>query len=318
MPQRRCSPGATTASAATATSRPGGWSSSPGSPSHFALSYDGLNRLKSVSGSVAEGFVLDQASDIDTRTGPIADFSYDGSNRLTSDGAQTVTWSDADRLTNRGADTLAYDALDRLTSSTVAGSARTYAYNGDGLLQSRTGSGATTLLWDPATSPSRLLKQGSDNIVYGLGPLYVVKSDTATLTFARDGSKNVRAELSSTGAVTAAFRYRAYGDTAQSTSPLASYLGFASQLQDPSGLVYMRTRFYDVRAADVRAARFLVHDSKSGDPNAPGTLNSYAYGNANPLAMSDPSGLAAVNGGRKVTHLGRLKSDPPDDSLLCG
>ena len=42
------------------------------------------------------------------------------------------------------------------------------------MLQSRTGSGGTTYLWDPTTSPSRELKQGSDNIIYGLGPLYVV------------------------------------------------------------------------------------------------------------------------------------------------
>src|SRR5207248_10414473 len=126
--------------------------------------------------------------------------TYDTANRLTSvtptgGAATTYTWSNADRLTNRGADTFGYDALDRMTTSTVSASARTYAYNGDGLLQSRTGAGATTFLWDSATSPSRELKQGGDNIIYGLGPIYVVKADSTTLTFARDGSKNVRAEV---------------------------------------------------------------------------------------------------------------------------
>ena len=91
---------------------------------------------------------------------------------------------------------------------------RTYAYNGDGLLQTRTGGVGATFLWDPATSPSRELKQGNDNIIYGLGPLYVVKGDTTTLIFARDGSKSVRAEINSSGAVTASFRYRAYGQLA--------------------------------------------------------------------------------------------------------
>ena len=171
---------------------------------HFALGYDGLNRLTGVTLLNPESFVLDGASNITSRTGPVQTDSYDLSNRLTSDGTQTYTWSDADRLTGRGADIFGYDPLDRLTSSTVAGSARVYAYNGDDLLQSRTGSGATTLLWDPNSSPSRLLKQGSDNLVYGLGPLYVVKSDATTLTFARDGSKNVRAEINPSGAVTAA------------------------------------------------------------------------------------------------------------------
>jgi YD repeat-containing protein len=204
-----------------------------GMSEHFALSYDGLNRLTKISGPVAESFSLDGPSNITSRTGPTQTDSYDQSNRLTSDGTLSYTWSNADRLTSRGSDTFGYDPLDRLTSSTVAGSARTYGYNGDGLLQSRTGAGAATFLWDPNTSPSRLLQQGSDRIVYGLGPLYVVKGDGSTLTLARDGSKNVRAELNGSGAVTSAFRYRAYGQLAQSTTPSPTYLGLASQLLDP-------------------------------------------------------------------------------------
>lgn len=57
--------------------------------------------------------------------------------------------------------------------------------------------------------------------------------------------RNVRAEVSSAGAVTAAFRYRAYGQLAQSTNAGPTYLGLASQLLDPSGLYYMRARWYD-------------------------------------------------------------------------
>src|SRR5687767_6836608 len=104
-----------------------------------------------------------------------------------------------------------------MTSSNVSGTARTYTYNGDGLLQTRSGGVGASFLWDAGTSPSRLLKQGSDNIVYGLGPLYVVKADLTTVTLARDGSRNVRAEVSGSGSVMAAFRYRAYGQLSQST-----------------------------------------------------------------------------------------------------
>jgi hypothetical protein len=83
--------------------------------------------------------------------------------------------------------------------------------------------------------------QGSDKIVYGLGPLYAARADGSTLSFARDGGKSVRAEISPSGAVTSAFRYRAYGSLVQWTgSP--SYLGYAGQLVDPSGLLYMRAR----------------------------------------------------------------------------
>jgi RHS repeat-associated protein len=257
----------------------------PGLTDHFALTYDGLNRLKSVTGPVAESFTLDGASNITARTGPNQIDTYDNANRITSDGTSSYTWSNADRLTNRAADAFGYDPLDRMTSSTVAGSARTYAYNGDGLLQSRTGAGATTFLWDPATSPSRELKQGSDNLIYGLGPLYVVKADATTLTFARDGSKNLRAELTSTGAVTAAFRYRAYGQIAQATGVSPGYLGLAGQMVDPSGLVYMRARWYDPSVG-----RLLTRDPQQGSLASPGSLNSYGYAFASPLMLSDPSG----------------------------
>jgi RHS repeat-associated protein len=257
---------------------------------HFALSYDGLSRLTGVTGPVPETFALDGPSNVLTRSGTIE--QYDKANRLTDDGAVHNDWSNADRLTTRGTDTFIYDALDRMTNSTVAGTARTYTYNGDGLLQTRTGGVSASFLWDPSTSPSRELKQGSDNIVYGLGPLYVVKADLSTLTFARDGSKNVRAEISSAGAVNASFRYLAYGQLAQLTGTATpSYLGYAGQLLDPSGLYYMRARWYDAAAG-----RFITMDPLRSDASAPVNLNLYVYAAANPVLLTDPSGLRETTG----------------------
>jgi len=74
-----------------------------GMTDHFALSYDGLNRLTNVSGPVGETFSLDGASNTTSRTGPSQSDTYDTANRLTSDGTSSYTWSNADRLTNRGA-----------------------------------------------------------------------------------------------------------------------------------------------------------------------------------------------------------------------
>jgi RHS repeat-associated protein len=235
--------------------------------------------------------MLDAASNISSRTGPSATYTYDTSNRLTGDGGQTFTWSNADRLTARGSDSFGFDPLDRLTTSTVSGTPRTYAYNADGLLQSRTQGGSTTnLLWDPATSPSRLLQVGSDKMVYGLGPFYMV-SGSATTTFARDGGKSVRAELSGSGAVTASFRYRAYGAIAQSSGASApTYLGFASQLLDASGIYYMRARWYDPASG-----RFLTRDPLASGFNPAFVSNSYGYALANPAGLVDPSGLWPVD-----------------------
>jgi RHS repeat-associated protein len=258
-----------------------------GSSDSFGYAYDGLNRLTSVTTTNAESFTLDSASNISSRTGPSATYTYDTSNRLTSDGSQTFTWSNADRLTGRGSDSFGFDPLDRLTSSTVSGTSRSYAYNGDGLLQSRTQGGNTTnLLWDPATSPSRLLQVGSDKIVYGLGPLYVATSNT-TVTFAPDGLGSVRAELDATGARTASFRYRAYGAITQTAGASApSFLGYAGELLDPNGLVYLRARWYEPNTG-----RFIVAERLGGDPAAPVSLNACAYAYARPSMLVDPLGL---------------------------
>jgi RHS repeat-associated protein len=261
---------------------------------HVGYSYDGLERLTAGTTTNPESLTLDAGSNIATRTGPSATYTYDTANRVTGDGTQTFTWSTADRLTNRGADTFGYDPLDRMTSSTVSATARTYTYNGDGLLKSRTqGASTTPFLWDPSSSPSRLLMQGSDRLVYGLGPLWVVKADASTSALARDGGHSVRAEVSGSGAVISSFRYRAYGAIVQSSgATLPTYLGYAGQLQDPSGLLYMRARWYDPAIG-----RFTTHDPLESDPAHPAALNGYGYANANPSTLADPSGLAASTGG---------------------
>jgi len=205
----------------------------PGATDSFAMTYDGLLRLTSVGLTNPESFTLDAASNVAARTGPVKTFSYDQADRLTGDGALTYTWSAADRLAQRGADTFTYDALDRLTSSTVGGATRSYAYDGDGLLSSRSAPLPSAFLWDPATSPQRLLQVGADRIVYGLGPLYVAKADGTTTTLARDGGKSVRAEVSDLGLVTGSFRYRAYGETVQSGGLGPSVLGYAGAAHGP-------------------------------------------------------------------------------------
>src|SRR5437868_4225396 len=148
------------------------------------------------------------------------------------------------------------------------------------------------VLWGPSSSPSRLLIQGSDKIIYGLGPLWVVKADATTSSFARDGGKSVRLELNGSGVVTASFRYRAYGAISQSSGASApTYLGYAGQLQDPSGLLYMRARWYDPATG-----RFTSRDLALGDLALPASINVYSYANTNPLAFRDPTGLTVALG----------------------
>jgi RHS repeat-associated protein len=250
---------------------------------HFTYTYDGLNRLTSVAGTNPETFTFDAATNITTRSGPSATNSYDTSNRQTSDGTRTSTWSPADRLVQRGSDTFAYDPLGRLTSSTVAASTRAYTYNGDGLLNSVA---ITNYLWDVAVAPTQLLQAGTDKVVYGLGPLYAVRADASTYTFARDGLGSVRAELTDTGTTTKSFRYNAYGAMAAAPSGSPSLVGFAGELTDTSGLIYLRARWYDPGAG-----RFTTRDGFLGSARTPGSLNGFSYALGRPTLLTDALGL---------------------------
>jgi RHS repeat-associated protein len=286
------------------------------------LRYDGLERLTSFERHVVatgapvsnETFSFDPASNITARTGPAASFSYDGANRITSDGMRSFVWDGADRLVGRGADSFSYDALSRLTSSSVAGVVRGYTYDGDGLLGSRTqGATTTSFLYDPAFAPAPLLVAGTERIVYGLGPLYREHAGATYDTLVRDGIGSVRLEVSGTGRITNAFDYTAYGALNASTAqPL---LGFAGEMHDASGLLYLRARWYDPAVG-----RFMTKDPVSGASENPMTLNRYLYAGASPALNTDPTGLC-TGGGSVIYCIERWIPTAiacPPQGPLCG
>lgn len=261
-----------------------------------SLRYDGLNRLTALERHVVatgfavanERFALDPASNLASRTGPTATFSYDGANRLTGDGTRMFVWDGADRLTARGADQFGYDPLSRLMSATVAGVARSYGYDGDGLLRSRTeGTSTTPFLYDAAVAPAPLLQAGTERLVYGLGPLYQVHPSGSYDTLVRDGLGSVRLTVSGTGDITGGFDYTAYGAPGAGSFGTA-LLGYAGELQDPSGLLYLRARWYDPAVG-----RFISSDSFRGVTAYPVSLNPYAYASAAPSGNTDASGHCA-------------------------
>ncbi|MBI2773136.1 MAG: RHS repeat-associated core domain-containing protein [Chloroflexi bacterium] len=261
-------------------------SAAPQGVDHFAYSFDGLTRLTAVSGPLPETFTLDAATNIATRTGPTATYSYDTANRMTGDGSRTYTWNAADRLVQRGADTFSYDALARLTSSTVSGSTRTFSYDGDGLLTSATQGATAAYLWDSTSTPAVLLKAGTDRIVWGLGPLYGVRGDGTTYTFARDALGSVRAEVNGAGTAQKTFLYSAFGEPQGAPAGSSPTLfGFVGELRDASGLIYLRARWYDPATG-----RFMSRDPVPGDATIPVSLNGYAYGYGDPTRFTDPSG----------------------------
>ncbi len=275
----------------------------------FGYGYDGLNRLRSFVEDTRpcpscpdlifdERYTYDGATNITSR-GSVdvvpPTWTYDQANRLLSDDTRSFTWSAADRLLQRGSDTFGYDALERLSSATIGGTTRTYNYDGDGLLRSRTeGAATTSFLYDVSAAPAPLVQAGAERIVYGLGALYRVHADGTIDAFARDALGSVMAEVSAAGSITNSFSYSPYG--AVGASGALPLLGFAGELTDPSGLLYLRARWYDPSVG-----RFITRDALRGSPRDPSSLNVYAYAGGNPVRFVDPEGycpwcLAAVVG----------------------
>ncbi len=123
----------------------------------------------------------------------------------------------------------------------------------------------------------------------------------------------MRAEVDGSGNVTGSWRYRAYGEIAQSSGQSTpTILGYAGQLLDPSGLYYMRARWYDAGNG-----RFLSRDAELGDKEIPTTLNSFLYAGASPTAAWDPAGLSIDPLESPACMCVRIDPDPrPDDDVV--
>ncbi|HLZ69307.1 MAG TPA: RHS repeat-associated core domain-containing protein [Dehalococcoidia bacterium] len=74
---------------------------------------------------------------------------------------------------------------------------------------------------------------------------------------------------------------------------------FAGEQADPTGLTYLRARFYDATTG-----RFLSRDPDSAALADPGLHHPYAYAAANPASVLDPSGLRELIAGMALASDG--------------
>jgi RHS repeat-associated protein len=109
------------------------------------------------------------------------------------------------------------------------------------------------------------------------------------LFFHQDLIGSVRAVTDQAGALVAASDYSPYGVEVEVGAAVlvssVTVFGFAGEQRDPTGLVYLRARFYDPATA-----QFV-----SIDPLVDVTLTVYGYTNGNPLQFTDPSGMSWWN-----------------------
>ncbi|MFH2102920.1 MAG: RHS repeat-associated core domain-containing protein, partial [Chloroflexota bacterium] len=103
-----------------------------------------------------------------------------------------------------------------------------------------------------------------------------------------DALGSVRQMTDVNGAVTYTAAYSPYGETLGSQGAAATPYGFTGEWSDPSGLVYLRARYFSPAQG-----RFTTRDTWEGNPSQPLTYNLWGYANNNPVMNTDPSGFSA-------------------------
>lgn len=247
----------------------------------ISYDYDRLNRLTSAiesgatSNSYGYGYDLAGNRIRATANGVTTSRTYNAANQV--DG-----WSyDATgNLLNDGTTTYGYDALSRLTSQGGA----SLTYNGDGTLVARSvGATTTRYVQDFAVPLSQVLNDGTANyLVYSPGERLAISPSGTRTWYIADALGSVRQTLDDTGTPLATANYDPWG--VPQGGQIAPF-GFTGELQDPSGMVYLRARWYNASHGT-----FTSVDPFSGFSEQPYSLHPYAYAYSDPVRYTDPTG----------------------------
>ena len=236
---------------------------------------------------LADGTTLtyDTAGQVTTRSTPATGqtpvqettYSYNGLGQRTGSAGAT------------GTTTYGYDQTGRLTSLTdPTGATSSYASEASGLRTTTTTAASTQrFVWDTTSSVAQLLSDGGHQYIYGAGstPLAQVDTSTGAVDYLHtDLTGSVRTVTDSAGTVVADSDYTAYGtpiDVNGAPVSAVTPFGYAGQYTDPTGLLYLRARYYDPTTA-----QFLTIDPLVNQTRLP-----YGYTPGNPLQLVDPLGL---------------------------
>jgi RHS repeat-associated protein len=104
-----------------------------------------------------------------------------------------------------------------------------------------------------------------------------------------DGLGSVSDLMRPDGAIQAAYKYDAWGESRGGIGASSNPFGFTGHERDETGLYYFKARFYD---PDI--GRFLSEDPADGDFKNPPSLHKYLYAYGNPTVYIDPDGRIAV------------------------
>ena len=218
-------------------------------------------------------------------------YSYDLNGNMDSGANRTISWNSENR------------PVSVIVNLAVLSS---YLYNGTGAqVKQQTPQGTTYYFGRFAEKVDvggtlKLIKY------YYAGDLLIAKQDeSGKYWFFRDQVDSVRVVTDAAGNLYSSYDYTPFGEASVTCGSLypnctnqPNAQQFGGHLQDGTGLLYMKARYYDPKLG-----RFLSADSIAPSLAQPQELNRYTYVLNNPVQYTDPSGHIACwpNGGCYAT-----------------
>jgi RHS repeat-associated protein len=275
----------------------------------LAYTYDDLYRLTDeviidgVNGNRTSNYTYDFVGNRQTKTinGVMTTYAYDGNDRLRTEkvGSNVTATYDYDnngsttqKVENGVTATYVWNDEKRLISATVGTTQVEYVYNDQGIrVASKQNGVETRYLLDEGIVANVWEEYAPNGTVQAS---YVYGNDLITQTQAGqtsyylvDGLGSTRLLTDAQGQVLNAYGYEAFGEsTNQSGTTNNKYQYAGEQFDSALGDYYLRQRFYDTSSG-----RFGRMDTYEGKISSPQTLHKYLYANANPVHLTDPSGL---------------------------
>lgn len=287
-------------------------------------SYDNLDRLLTASTTVAStspfkmSYAYDALGNITgvslngaaTTTYTYAQTGYANPHAATTYNGTTYTYDNNGNVTAAGTSAYTYDYLNRMSQSVIATATTTYGYDHAGARMFQQTASSTTFYPSRfysmiATTSGATTTATSTEYIF-LGDLLLATIDQLRINGTATGTPTPSFvhpdHLGSTGIVTNAsgtpvqtLDYYPYGGTRVSSGAQLEKRQYIGQFTDPSALSYLNARYYDASRGQFTSEDpvfweiGLTRDGKSALAN-PQALNSYGYGNGNPITNKDPLG----------------------------
>ena len=252
--------------------------------------YDPLQRLTAADYSTGEFFhysydPVGNRLTQDTLAGTNL-YTYDIANRLIDVDGISYSWDANGNLLDDGASTYAYDHANRLSSAEVGPDSFSYSYNGSGdRLQQIVNTDATNYTVDLNMGLTQVLAGGSNTYLYGLGRIGEQQPGGSQYHIP-DALDSVRQVANAIARQTLTQSFAPYGSSFADFGTGHTSFGFAGEWRDRTDLIHLRARFYDSTVG-----RFISADPANGTSLYPQSLQRWNYGLANPINVTDPSGL---------------------------